>query len=235
MPKQHLEDLNLAIETFLGSIPNRTIRDNEPAAVAELERIFSCLEVPPRISILAGEAIHQTRSALDHIASALVVANKGVITPKTQFPIFVYSPTNERESHRYEDQIRGMSPSAKALIDQLQPFNGPDRLDHPLTLLKRLNNFDKHQALLVAVAVTKPLFTFDYDGSRLHANDPSDFLLKDRGTNVQRSHGAYVVFPQFGTATNAPVFDAAARLWAHVTYFVRGKFKVELTKFPWEK
>ena len=62
--EQHLEDLYRTIETFLDSIPHRMVPDAKLEAVTELERTVSRLEIPARISILAGEAIHQTRSAL---------------------------------------------------------------------------------------------------------------------------------------------------------------------------
>jgi len=233
----HIEALQIAVNSLLDSTPYRSVPDDDPEALQDLNRIVRDLRIPPRIGILAGEVIHQTRSALDHIATALVLANKGTVTSQTQFPIYPYKPSSEKESLRYEGQIRGMTQSAKALIDGMQPCNTPDPLNHPLTLLKRLNNIDKHQALLVTVAVTRPIVHFELDGDRYSTDNPAHFRAVTFGgaANVEASYGAYVVFPEFGTAQNSPIIHSVGRLWAHVTFVVRDTFRVELTNFPWER
>ena len=104
--EEHINQLNVEVEALLDSAPYRSIPHDDPQALEDFERTLSRIRVPPRISVLAGEAIHQTRSALDHIAAALVLVNKHQTTRETQFPIYKYRPSHERESLRYEEHTR---------------------------------------------------------------------------------------------------------------------------------
>jgi hypothetical protein len=233
--EEHIKELQVQTDALLGAAPYTTITDDDPKELEEFQTMLAKIHVPPRISIVAGEAINQCRSALDHVAAALVLANKGTVTNQTQFPIFVYRPSCEKESLRYEGCVRGMTSSAKALIDQEQPFEAKHRDDHPLTILKRFNNRDKHQAILVTVAAVRPLVLFDIENTRVShtPDDLADFTLPaNLDMNVQRGFAAYVVFAEFGSSKNQPVVESVAKLWACVTFNITRKFRVELTKFP---
>jgi len=235
--EEHIKELQVQTDALLGAAPYTTITDDDPKELEEFKRMLTSIRVPPRISIIAGEAINQCRSALDHVAAALVLANKGTVTNQTQFPIYPYRPSFEKESVRYEGCLRGMTASAKALIDREQPFEAKSRENHPLTILKRFNNRDKHQAILVTVAAVRPLVLFDIENTRVShtPDDLADFPLPaSLDMNVQRGFAAYVVFPEFGSSKNQPVVESITKLWASVTLSITRKFRVELTKFPWE-
>ncbi len=235
--EEHINQLNVEVEALLDSAPYRSIPHDDPQALDDFERMLSRIRVPPRISVLAGEAIHQTRSALDHIASALVLVNKHQTNRETQFPIYKYRPSHEKESLRYEEHMRGMSWSAKALIDGFQPFKvGSDWESHPLSILKALDNFNRHHALLVAVGASRPFVTSDMVGARFakSPDDPAVFVPISLQMNVQRTFAAHVVFQRFGPATNQPVVQSISELWAYVVFGLSRKFAVELTRCTWE-
>jgi hypothetical protein len=229
---EHINQLNVEVEALLDSAPYRSIPHGDPQALEDFERMLSKIRVPPRISVLAGEAIHQTRSALDHIASALVLVNNHQTTRETQFPIYKYRPSYENESLRYEGHTRGMSWSAKALIDGLQPFKvGSAWESHPLSILKALDNFNKHHALLVTVGASWPFVIYDRAGARFteSPDDPAVFVPIRLQMNVQRTFAAYVVFPKFGPAKNQPVVQSISELWGYVVFGLSRKFAIELT------
>src|SRR5262245_3975100 len=115
--EQHIEQLQIEINDLVNSAPYQTISDTDPETLEDFKKMLSRIRVPPRISILAGEAIHQTRSSLDHLVSALITINGKVTSNHTQFPIYPYRPSTEDEAARYAGQISGVTPSAKALID----------------------------------------------------------------------------------------------------------------------
>src|SRR5206468_13026315 len=75
---------------------------------------------PSRFGIIAGEAIHQLRSCLDHIMYQLFLLNGATPDKKTQFPIF---KTTEGFKARAEAMIKGVSLTAKARIEALQPYH----------------------------------------------------------------------------------------------------------------
>ncbi len=97
------------------------------------------------LSIIAGEAIHQARSVLDHVVWALPREGGRQKDRTSGFPIF-----SERD--KYENRGRGMikhlSPAAIAIIDRLQPIKPePERLTEPLYILQDLWNIEKHRFL----------------------------------------------------------------------------------------
>jgi hypothetical protein len=100
------------------------------------------LEAPPdEWPLLAGEAIQNLRSALDHVVYAASGGRSG-----TQFPIF----TEARKFQARASQILpGVPGSVVATIERAQPYqtnpNAPDRA--MLEQLRVLSNLDKHRTL----------------------------------------------------------------------------------------
>jgi hypothetical protein len=96
---------------------------------------------PLRLSVLCGDVVHNLRSALDHLANCLVVANEG--TPKegpggTQFPI-----ASPEKASIADIEGRGVSDNAMGLVRDVQPRAPSD----PLAILNGLSNVDKHRTL----------------------------------------------------------------------------------------
>src|SRR6266704_671375 len=125
--------------TFEASIPER---DGQPglACRAHLEP-----PPPPRVGVLCGDVVHSLRSALDHLANTLVVANGG--TPMegpggTQFPIIVGGGATVKAAPG-----PAISDAAQRILEEVQPQSATD----PLAILQHLSNIDKHRILNVVV------------------------------------------------------------------------------------
>jgi hypothetical protein len=115
----------------------------------------------PQLAILAGDVLFNLRSALDHIAAALVPSNR---RGKTQFPIESegiwekkgrrYVIRNPGGRRRFRFYTEGMPDEAVAIIKRLQPYHGIQAgVDQQaLYQLNRLNNADKHRNLTVFIA-----------------------------------------------------------------------------------
>jgi hypothetical protein len=99
------------------------------------------------IPAIAGDAVHNTRCALDHLTFHLVQVGGGRNTTKfkwndVRFPIF---PTFESYESGKTRKIDGMRPEAIKAIDALKPYkDGNDAL----WLLNKLDNADKHSFIL---------------------------------------------------------------------------------------
>jgi hypothetical protein len=94
--------------------------------------------------MLIGDAIHNLRSALDHLAWSLAGTNAG---RSTEFPIFV---SRTEFSKRGKRKMHGMPTPAQKIIKSLQPYKRPHGLPkerEPLWLLQNLDIEDKHRAL----------------------------------------------------------------------------------------
>jgi hypothetical protein len=120
---------------------------------------------PLRIAVLCGDFVHNLRSALDHLATALVIENGG--TPRED-PPFTHFPIYEERLTKL-DEVRdvtivgGISQEAEFLLDAVQPYQRVDDPTlHPLWLLHRLWNIDKHRTLnVVGVSLGKLKITFE--------------------------------------------------------------------------
>jgi hypothetical protein len=116
-------------------------------------------ESPPAILALAlGDAFHNLRCALDHIASALVPGERKshAYFPILTEDIWAVDPAgnllavHEDARIRFEQATRGMSAEALAVILEAQPYRrNPDQpTDHALSRLNRFDNADKHSRLI---------------------------------------------------------------------------------------
>lgn len=97
------------------------------------------------ISLILGDCVHNARSALDHLWKRL--GGQG------NFPMFSLRDGKDGWLAKRDARLDGIAEDAHALIDTLQPCN---RVDDPsgyeLTILNKLSNIDKHQA----IHLTKP-------------------------------------------------------------------------------
>ena len=108
---------------------------------------------PPtaRWGVIAGEIVHQLRSALDLLVWQLVLDNGG--RPKTGaggtgFPICRTEDGYEKSSRT---KLRGASETAVKAIENIQPYRMPEGMGYLLGVLHDLDIRDKHQVLNLAV------------------------------------------------------------------------------------
>lgn len=119
--KAHAETLHNATATFHWLDANQAGVKIDGKA-NELVVTASLRERPPREwSLLFGDFIHNLRSALDHLAIALVLHNKpSANTRRTAFPIFSRDPSRPNaaavDKQGWRNRVKNMSPAAKAAI-----------------------------------------------------------------------------------------------------------------------
>lgn len=153
--EHHLQDLDLQLWHYSNSHPYIEER-------AACQQHSDCRRYVLRITrqpstdmaIVAGEAAHAIRSALDHIAVALAPAE---FKDSASFPIFAQNIANNAEAlRRFNRAVRGMDPEAIAIIQDYQPYQlGPDKTAvraHALQIVSVIDNADKHQHFAVLAA-----------------------------------------------------------------------------------
>ena len=150
--EKQLTDLGDARVSFLGANPYYGV----PKFNRETNRTQFILEsvpdIPPEISLLLGDAVHNLRTALDHLACELV-RSTGVSEPKVYFPICESENAYKAES---DGKTKGMPPEAKKLIDRLCPYDGGNYL---LWGLHRLD--------IIAISPSRPSSQRPPDSHRL--------------------------------------------------------------------
>lgn len=117
-----------------------------------------------RWGVMLGDALHNVRSALDHLVWQLVLLNGQQPTRANQFPICdsekEYLGDGGKRKGKQQACLQGVKPEHVKLIDERQPYLEPLELGkklHPLSVLRDLSNEDKHQVIhLTDIAVDFP-------------------------------------------------------------------------------
>jgi hypothetical protein len=112
------------------------------------------------LAVILGDAIHNMRSALDHLAVAIAPRSR---QGSTYFPIVLEDieaagPLTRDVAaarERFDKSTLGMPEGAIQLIRQYQPYRAATELErrtNALAILNRLDNADKHKAVTVLVS-----------------------------------------------------------------------------------
>jgi hypothetical protein len=122
--------------------------------------IVKTIEDPdPLMSLIVGDALNNFRAALDHIAWQLVVhGGKPPSDPAAEeavkFPILIGPSKKGLPADQYFSQVcasgalPGIDSVHETIVRQHQPYQRGDLAEsHPLALLQRFNNVDKHRGI----------------------------------------------------------------------------------------
>jgi len=142
---RHIDDLAAVCKSFLDSTPYALGRETDSATGYYHFNITGVQAPPPEVGLIAGDAIHNLRSALDHLACHLVIANGNAPSRQTCFPIF-----DSVEKYQAMDarKVRGMSQGAIDAIEAAKPYQGGNEA---LYTLHELDIADKHHSLLITL------------------------------------------------------------------------------------
>ena len=124
--------------------------ENDPSIL--IYRVTRVPDIDPMVAAIAGDILHNLRSALDHLAWQLVVLDGGVPNKWTAFPLHE-SSTNKDGSARVLTIQPGINdPRIMAAVETMQPYSeanhGHDPRTDALGIIGRLDNIDKHRLLL---------------------------------------------------------------------------------------
>ena len=151
----HLTTLQEQVESFLADKPyaeRRVLEHNGHDHVFVWDK-FS--PTPDVFALIAGDAVHNLRSALDHLAFALAEAGAhkkaASLSPaqaaRIEFPITRSEDDFLQKLGR--GVLRNVEPNAKAFIEVSQPYRSslPHPEAHFLSIIAKLDNTDKHRTL----------------------------------------------------------------------------------------
>lgn len=145
--KKHFNDLNAEITAFSALEPYRIVVDEDSEPAVKIYKVHIIEQVPEIWSASIGDIIHNLRSALDSLATSLVIANgqtSEVVMSETYFPIR-RCKANLADGNAMAF-FRRTGPKAEKLIRRLQPYRGGR--GHALWQLHRLDIIDKHRTII---------------------------------------------------------------------------------------
>lgn len=149
---EHLKLLDEAISAYLRGNPYRFVgEEHYEGEYHHWSIVLEVRELPPDLvwGPIIGDAVHNLRSALDHLAWQLALPTPRAETPnRIEFPVFLDSPAHD-PGGTFTRKLKYLRREAHAVIEAAQPYKAGD-LHHPLWLLHRLWNTDKHRNLHTA-------------------------------------------------------------------------------------
>lgn len=158
-------DLNDAIQAFYKTKPYEIVHtfdlkyageplpSVDPTKGIHVYSVVTRNEIPDRIPALAGEVLQGMRSALDYVAWQLALGQSDTPPPTTAFPIFGTEKLYLRDRLWF---IGGIDPTIHPVFDAIQPYHaGDNAFEHPLWVLHRLANDDKHKVPHVVGSLPK--------------------------------------------------------------------------------
>lgn len=118
-----------------------TAEQDEHGVWWDVQRYASTPDLSPDLALIAGDAMHNLRSALDHLVGALALLNSRSVTGQHEFPMWTNKPTGKALTQTLRrEKLRGLHPDDRRAIEDLLPYN---TLSSPRTkLLLALHQFD---------------------------------------------------------------------------------------------
>lgn len=147
--EKHLQDLETALASFYKLEPCKVVKYLHSEDGRQIFRSEFTIEPPPTLSIIAGDAIHNMRSALDWLICQLSLLNGAKTLKGVEFPIFKDIPTG-RLKGSFQYKIRFLPDEAKQATEIIQPYHTGNLAKlQRLWLLQQLDITDKHRGLIV--------------------------------------------------------------------------------------
>jgi hypothetical protein len=149
----HRNEANRLTRAFVKAKPYALRVEFDDATGDKRWVVDRVLRPPPLgISIAVADSIYNLRSALDHLAYRLVLANASQPTKRTAFPL---CDTPDKWQSCWKSKTKGMSDPAIALIKSYQPcFQTHPHRAKWASWLDNLCNLDKHRHLYITLAAT---------------------------------------------------------------------------------
>lgn len=143
--KEHLDVLYSELIKFLDTKPCRITTKEDAQNALYIMRIHMPT-IDSRLAILAGDAIDNLRSALDHIAWQLALTNGGRPHNRTAFPVVDVNTTEKMRT--FSNVTRDITAEAVNEIKALQPYlRGASYQSDLLWKLDKLCNINKHRVV----------------------------------------------------------------------------------------
>jgi hypothetical protein len=145
--EKHFLDLQEAIAAFLAADPYKVSTKKDPQTRKLIYYVSGVEPVPDSVSLIAGDVLHNLRSALDHLAQQLYLAGSG--KSQTSWGVlFLIERNATKFEAKFGGKVQGMRKLAVNALRDLEPYDRGKGQD--FFTLHTLNNIDKHRLLVAA-------------------------------------------------------------------------------------
>ncbi len=151
--QSHITDLEALFHSFIRDNPHRIeVHENADTPGLKIRGVFD-KPLPPIAATIIGDAIHNLRTALDHLACRLVEHSGGECTRWTGFPIY---ETEADLDGGIASKLCGTPDEIRDLVKSIKPYK-TDRAGRAgnflIRGLSKLDDMDKHLLLIPTISV----------------------------------------------------------------------------------
>ena len=146
--KHHIVDLKIASNAFVESHPHTLSIGSDPNTGEMTVEVRFREQIPSRLSLILGDAIHNLRTALDHATWELIGIDGGTQDRWLAFPF----GNNQRDYETTCNGIKTPRDDTKKFFIGLAAYLGGGRQE--IYGLHLLDNADKHTVLTPTLGVT---------------------------------------------------------------------------------
>lgn len=148
--EHHLNQLDRAIRRYAASNPFAAVEEFDEQKRFHTFTFLPGAVPPPMIGVVAGDVIHNIRSALDHIAWQLALLRTAEPHTRTEFPILIEENGDSRRA--FKDKTKWFPSEARDIAESMQPYHrGNAAPDSALGMLHLLSIEDKHRLVVRVV------------------------------------------------------------------------------------
>ena len=145
--KKHIADLEEGIRQFRDTNPYKVEHRRAPQSRKLIYYVSSVEPTPPNLALIAGDAIQNLMSALDHLAYQLVLSDSNGNPPNPNWIYFPIRDTAADYEAKKSGKMEGLLQDTFDIIDTFKPYKGGN---DTLWALYKLNNIEKHRLLITA-------------------------------------------------------------------------------------
>jgi len=152
--KKHLAEFDARTRPVLAAWAGALVTNYDRERAEYVISIGELPAIPPDLSAIIGDAIHNLRISLDYLAWELVIATGQQPNRRTCFPVHQRRRRGQAPSC-LPDILPGVPAQMRRLLDEVQPYHSSEfPHKHPLALLHDLDIVDKHHQILVPIYAT---------------------------------------------------------------------------------
>ena len=212
--QSHIADLEALFHSFNRDNPHRIeVHENVDTPGLKIRGVFD-KPLPPIAATILGDAIHNLRTALDHLACRLVEYSGGKITRRTAFPIY---KTEAGLNDGLASKLGGTPNEIHDLVKSIKPYktDGAGRAGNLLIWgLSELDIMDKHLLLIPTISVVslRNIRVTNHDGSTIFtvgelnvSGDGNVDVVSVGGSGLKFEADSHATFGVF--FANTKIFD----------------------------
>ena len=177
--KTHINDVEIVARQFCVANTDCLYPKTDPNSGKKIFHVRFRTQLPELLPLMIGDAVHNLRSALDHLAWQLVDANGQTPTINTSFPVF-----KKKNTKQFNSKVSRIACGARDIIESIQPYNSGN---DDLAILSEMDNFDKHRLLIVIASTVKDstfgIAGFPPDQKHIFEVEVSPVILKHGALN----------------------------------------------------